>query len=150
LAGERAEARAAAGQARPGRRVPQLSDPGGLTSMPAAVVLGARHLGGVIIERLVSDGWSTAGVARSDDTLQAIADRGATPLRANPLDPDELAKPSAHAREELGDIDLIVNAISVAGPRPGDPHGGGPIADATLDQYRHWGAQISELAFVFL
>src|SRR6266702_3781223 len=100
--------------------------------MPAAVVLGARHLGGVIIERLVADGWSTAGVARSDDTLAAIADRGAMPLRANALVPEELAGTFERAREELGDIDLIVNAISVAGPRRGEPHGGGRIGDASL------------------
>ena len=118
--------------------------------MPAAVVLGARHLGGVIIERLVADGWSTAGVARNDDTLAKIVDSGALALRANALDPDELAATFERAREELGDIDLIVNSISVAAPRPGEPHGGGPIGDATLDQYRHWGAQIAELAFVFL
>jgi NAD(P)-dependent dehydrogenase (short-subunit alcohol dehydrogenase family) len=118
--------------------------------MPAAVVLGARHLGGVIIERLVADGWATAGVAQSDDTLAAIAARGATPLRANALVPEELGETFERARGELGDIDLIVNAISVAAPRPGEPHGGGKIGDASLDQYRHWGAQIAELAFVFL
>jgi NADP-dependent 3-hydroxy acid dehydrogenase YdfG len=72
----------------------------------------------VIIERLVADGWATAGVAQSDDTLAAIADRGATPLRANALVPEELAETFERARGELGDIDLIVNAIGVAAPRP--------------------------------
>jgi NAD(P)-dependent dehydrogenase (short-subunit alcohol dehydrogenase family) len=118
--------------------------------MPAAAVLGARHLGGAIVERLVADGYSVAAVAQSDDTLEAIRARGATALRANALVPDELAATLAQAREELGGLDLIVNAISVVKPRPGDRHGGGPIADATLDDYRHWGPPIAELAFVFL
>ncbi|HEY2601591.1 MAG TPA: SDR family oxidoreductase [Thermoleophilaceae bacterium] len=119
--------------------------------MPAAVVLGARHLGGAIIERLVADGWSVASVVQSDDTMAAIRERGAKALRANALEPGELAAALAHAREKLGGLDLIVNSISVVKPRPGDRHhGGGPIAEATLEDYRHWGPPISELGFVFL
>jgi NAD(P)-dependent dehydrogenase (short-subunit alcohol dehydrogenase family) len=118
--------------------------------MPAAVVLGARHLGGAIIDRLVADGYSVAGVVQSDDTLEAIRARGATGLRADARDGEQLAGALAEAREQLGGLDLIVNAISVVKPRPGEPHGGGPIAEGTLDDYRHWGVPIGELAFVFL
>lgn len=33
--------------------------------MPAALVIGARNLGFAVIERLLSDGWTVAGAARS-------------------------------------------------------------------------------------
>ena len=41
------------------------------------VVLGARNLGGAIIDHFLELGWSAAGVARSEDTLARVRDRGA-------------------------------------------------------------------------
>ena len=35
----------------------------------SALVFGARNLGRAVIETLIADGWSVAGVARSDGTL---------------------------------------------------------------------------------
>ncbi|HTZ06438.1 MAG TPA: SDR family oxidoreductase [Gaiellaceae bacterium] len=118
--------------------------------MPAAVVLGARNLGGAILDRLLADGWSAAAVARSDDTLAAVEARGALPLRADATSPAELADALARAGSELGGLDLLVNAVSVARPQPGEPWGGGPVADATLDRFTHWTAQVAQLGFVFL
>ena len=34
------------------------------------VVLGARNLGGAIVERFVALGWNAAAVARSEETLE--------------------------------------------------------------------------------
>jgi Trk K+ transport system NAD-binding subunit len=62
--------------------------------MPAAVILGARNLGGAILDRLLADGWSAAAVAQSDDTLAAVEARGALALRADATSPDELARHS--------------------------------------------------------
>ena len=118
--------------------------------MPAAVVLGARNLGGAILDRLIADGFSAAGVAQSDDTLAAIEARGAAALRADVTEPDQLAGALARAGEELGGLDLIVNAVSVASPAPGEPWGGGPLADAELAAFGRWTAHVARLGFVFL
>ena len=41
------------------------------------VVLGARNLGGAIIDHFLGLGWNAAGVARGDETIQRVRDRGA-------------------------------------------------------------------------
>jgi NAD(P)-dependent dehydrogenase (short-subunit alcohol dehydrogenase family) len=114
------------------------------------VVLGARNLGGHLLERFGADGWKTAAVARSDDTLAAIRDRGALALQADATDPVQLAQALAGARAGLGSLDVVVNAMSVAVPEPGEPWGGGPLADADLATWERWSAAISRMAFVFL
>jgi len=118
--------------------------------MPAVVVLGARNLGGAIIDRFALSGWATAGVARSDETIAAIAARGAHAIRADALDPAQLAAALAEARSTLGGLDAIVNAMSVAAPVAGEPWGGGPTVDASPDAWERWTAAISRMAFVFL
>jgi Trk K+ transport system NAD-binding subunit len=47
------------------------------------VVLGARNLGGAIIDHFLELGWSAAGVARSEDTLARVRDRGALAVSAD-------------------------------------------------------------------
>jgi len=118
--------------------------------MPTLVVLGARNLGGHLLERFGAEGWKTAAVARSDDTLAAIRAHGAVALRADGTDPAQLAQALADARAELGTLDVVVNAMSVAVPEPGEPWGGGPLADAGLATWERWSAAISRMAFVFL
>jgi NAD(P)-dependent dehydrogenase (short-subunit alcohol dehydrogenase family) len=117
--------------------------------MPALVVLGARNLGGAILDHFRERGWDGAAVARSEDTLARVRERGALALEADASDPDALAEALARAREELGGLDLVVNAVSAA-TASGPPFGGGPIADATLDGFRGWAVSVAEQAFVFL
>jgi NAD(P)-dependent dehydrogenase (short-subunit alcohol dehydrogenase family) len=114
------------------------------------LVLGARSLGGVILDRFIGLGWRAAAIARSPETLAAIQERGAAAIQADAMDPDSLRAALARATEELGTIDVIVNAISVSDPRPGEPWGGGPVVDATLEQYERWGAAVGRVAFVVL
>jgi NAD(P)-dependent dehydrogenase (short-subunit alcohol dehydrogenase family) len=118
--------------------------------MPVAVVLGARNLGGAILDRLLADGWAAAGVAQSDDTLAAIRDRGATALRADVTVPAELETTLENAASALGGLDLLVNAVSVARTGPGVVWGGGPLADADLDAFQAWQVEVAKLGFVFL
>jgi 3-oxoacyl-[acyl-carrier protein] reductase len=118
--------------------------------MPAAVVLGARNLGGAVLDRLLADGWSAAAVAQGDDTLAAVEKRGAVALRADATDPAALASALAKAAGELGGLDLIVNAVTVARMQPGEAWGGGPIADATLDGFERWCTAVARVGFVFL
>ena len=116
--------------------------------MPALVVLGARNLGRAILHHFRAGGWEGAAVARSEASLEGIDGLG---LRADASDPDALRAALAEARERLGGLDLIVNAVSASRPpSSGGPFGGGPLAEATLDGFRGWSAAVSEQAFVFL
>jgi NAD(P)-dependent dehydrogenase (short-subunit alcohol dehydrogenase family) len=115
-----------------------------------AVVLGARNLGGAIVDRLLADGYSVAAVARSDDTLEAVSERGALALRADAADPDALTAALGEAREHFGTLDLVVNAVSAATPSGNGPFGGGPLGDADLAAFDAWTAAVARQAFVFL
>jgi NAD(P)-dependent dehydrogenase (short-subunit alcohol dehydrogenase family) len=118
--------------------------------MPAMVVLGARNLGAAILDHFRTTGWEAAAVARSEDTLAAVRDRGAHAYAADATDPDALSDALRQAREELGGLDLVVNAVSAARPVEGAPFGGGPIADASVEGFRGWAAAVAEQSLVFL
>jgi NAD(P)-dependent dehydrogenase (short-subunit alcohol dehydrogenase family) len=120
--------------------------------MPGSIlVLGARNLGGAILDHFLQTGWRGAAVAQSADTLERVRGRGALALEADASDPRELADAIERARADLGGLDVIVNAVSAARrPAGGGPFGGGPIADADLEGYRGWGGAVGEQAFVFL
>ena len=114
-----------------------------------AVILGARNLGGAILDHLLERGWRAAAVALSEETIASVRDRGALGLSADASDAAALAGALERVREELGPPRLIVNAVSVRRPTSG-PFGGGPIADADVDGFRNWAAAVAEQAFVFL
>jgi NAD(P)-dependent dehydrogenase (short-subunit alcohol dehydrogenase family) len=114
------------------------------------VVLGARNLGGAIIDRFVEIGWNAAGVARSDETLEQVRARGAMAIAADAADASSLRSALARAREEFGSLDAVVNAVTAARPTSGGPFGGGVLAEADLDAFRGWTVAVAEQAFVFL
>ena len=120
--------------------------------MPSVLVLGARNLGGAILDHLLSSGWSGAAVARSEETLERVRARGALGLEADAADPEALREAIARARAELDGLDLLVNAVSAARPPSGGGggFGGGPIADATIEDWRGWGGAVAEQGFAFL
>ncbi|HWK25451.1 MAG TPA: SDR family oxidoreductase [Solirubrobacter sp.] len=118
--------------------------------MPSIVVLGARNLGGAILGHHLNAGWRGAAVARSPETLETVRAAGGLPLTADASDPAELRDALARARDELGRLDVIVNAVSAARPtRPG-PFGGGALRDASVEDFRGWTGAVAEQAFVFL
>ena len=118
--------------------------------MPSLVVLGARNLGGAILDHHLNAGWRGAAVAQSPETLQSIRAAGGLPLSADAADPESLRAALEQARAEFGGIDLIVNAVSAARPtRPG-PFGGGTLGEATIEDFRGWTGAVAEQAFVFL
>jgi NAD(P)-dependent dehydrogenase (short-subunit alcohol dehydrogenase family) len=121
-----------------------------MNSGGVALVLGARNLGGAILDHLVADGWRAAAVARSEETVAAVRERGSLGIAADASDPDELAGVLARVRAELGPPGLIVNAVSASRPPAGGPFGGGPIADASVEGFRGWAAAVAEQALVFL
>jgi NAD(P)-dependent dehydrogenase (short-subunit alcohol dehydrogenase family) len=114
------------------------------------VVLGARNLGGAIIDHFVERGWSAAGVARSEETLARIRDRGALALAADASDAESLANALARARADLGSLDAVVNAVTAARPPREGPFGGGDLANADLAAFHGWTVAVAEQAFVFL
>ncbi len=114
------------------------------------VVLGARNLGGAIIDRFVELGWNAAGVAQSEDTLARVRQRGALAIGADAADMTSLNGALGTARTELGSLDAVVNAVTAARPTTGGPFGGGPLAEADVEAFRGWTVAVAEQAFVFL
>ncbi|HUA05119.1 MAG TPA: SDR family oxidoreductase [Solirubrobacteraceae bacterium] len=114
------------------------------------VVLGARNLGGVIIDRFIQLGWNAAGVARSEGTLARVRERGALAIAADASDLESLSGALASAREQTGSVDAVVNAITAFHAPAGGPFGGGELAQADLEGFRGWTVAVAEQAFVFL
>src|ERR1700733_8792808 len=102
------------------------------------VVLGARNLGGAVVDHFLSLGWNAAAVAQSQDTLEAVAARGALAVKADASDAESLSIALGSAREQYGSLDAIVNAVSAARPPKAGPFGGGDLADADVDAFRGW------------
>ncbi len=116
------------------------------------VVLGARNLGGAIIDHFLAQGWNAAGVARSQDTLASVRDRGGLALKADASDPASLSGALEEARGQFGALDAVVNAVSAARPPAGGTgaFGGGPLAQADLEAFQGWTVAVAQQAFVFL
>ena len=93
--------------------------------MPTLLVFGARNLGRVLARELVADGWRVAGVARSEDTIGRL--RAEVPAAlgfvGDAASPDDVERIFG----EVGDVDLVVNAITTT------PSYGGPIHEAPPD-----------------
>jgi NAD(P)-dependent dehydrogenase (short-subunit alcohol dehydrogenase family) len=115
-----------------------------------ALVFGARNLGKAILETLSGAGWNVAGVARSDRTLEGVADVGALAIRADVTDPGSVGAALEQAAAANGPLDLVVNAAAAyGGPRSG-PFGGGPLAEAAPDAFDAWALAPPRAAFSFL
>jgi NAD(P)-dependent dehydrogenase (short-subunit alcohol dehydrogenase family) len=115
----------------------------------AAVVLGARNLGGAITRDLLSAGTRVATVARTAVDLETLESEGALGICADAADSNELRRAFEQAATELGPLALLVNAISVARPSGGG-FGGGAIAEASMDGFDGWAVPPARHAFVFL
>jgi NAD(P)-dependent dehydrogenase (short-subunit alcohol dehydrogenase family) len=114
------------------------------------VVLGARNLGGAIVDHFLALEWNVAALARSDETLQAVRARGAMAVSADASDPEQLASALELARQELGSLDAVVNAVSAARPSGRGAFGGGVLADADMAAFQGWTVAVAEQAFAFL
>ena len=114
------------------------------------VVLGARNLGGAIARHFLDLGWNAAAVARSEESLASVRERGALAVAADAADLEALSGALEQVRGEYGSLDAIVNAVSAARPPGSGPFGGGELADADLAGFRGWTVAVAEQAFVFL
>lgn len=118
---------------------------------PVAVVLGARNLGATIACALLAGGWRVASIARTKESVEPLERAGALGMAVDAVDPAQLRSALARAGEELGPLDLVVNAVSAARPpEDGGGFGGGEIATASLAGVDSWTVPVVRQAFVFL
>ncbi|HWH96583.1 MAG TPA: SDR family oxidoreductase [Baekduia sp.] len=118
--------------------------------MPTALVIGARNLGFSVIERLLADGWTVAGGARSEQTLERVRSTGADALEVDVTDQDSVAAALRQVAERHGRVDLVVNAAAPYGGSRSGPFGGGPLAEAAPSGFDDWSAMPVRGAFAFL
>ncbi len=88
--------------------------------MPTLLTFGARNVGRVLARELVRDGWNVVAVARTQGTIDALADEvpDALGIVADAVQPQEVERAFAETGERFGGVDLVVNAIT-NGPRAG-------------------------------
>jgi NAD(P)-dependent dehydrogenase (short-subunit alcohol dehydrogenase family) len=93
--------------------------------MPTLLVFGARNVGRVLARELAADGWSVAAVARSAETIARLREEvpQAVGLTGDAANADDVERIFG----EVGDVDLVVNAITTT------PSFGGPIHEAPPD-----------------
>jgi NAD(P)-dependent dehydrogenase (short-subunit alcohol dehydrogenase family) len=118
--------------------------------MPTALVIGARNLGFAVIERLLSDGWTVAGAARSAETLAKVRSAGAEALAVDVTDQASVLAALQQLAARHGRVDLAVNAASPYGGNRSGPFGGGPLAQAPPTGFEDWAAMPARGAFGFL
>jgi len=89
------------------------------------LVFGARNLGRVLASDLAAQGWRVAAVARSESTIEQLRDDvpGAIGMIGDASNPDDVERIFV----DVGDVDLVVNAITTS------PSFGGPIHEAPAD-----------------
>jgi len=119
-------------------------------SSQAAVVFGARNLGRAVIELLLAQGWSVAGVARSQETLDGVAAAGALAIAGDVTDQADVQRVLEEAAAAHRGVDLVVNAAAAYGGDRSGPFGGGPMADAVPEAFDSWTAAPARSAFSFL
>jgi len=93
--------------------------------VPTLLVFGARNLGRVLATDFAADGWRVSGVARSEETIRVLVDDvpNAVGVIADASKPNDLER----VFRDVGDVDLIVNAITTT------PGFGGPVHEAPPD-----------------
>jgi NAD(P)-dependent dehydrogenase (short-subunit alcohol dehydrogenase family) len=93
--------------------------------VPTLLVFGARNLGRVLATEFAAEGWRVVGVARSEKTIRALVSDvpDAVGVIADASNPEDVERVFG----AVGDVDLIVNAITTT------PSFGGPIHEASSD-----------------
>lgn len=114
------------------------------------MVIGARNLGFAVIQRLLSDGWTVAGAARSAETLAKVRGAGAEALEVDVTDQRSVLAALQELGGRHGRVDLAVNAASPYGGQGSGPFGGGALAEAAPTGFEDWAAMPTRGAFGFL
>ncbi len=93
--------------------------------MPTLLVFGARNLGRVLASDFAADGWRVAAVARSEETIRVLRDD--VPEAVGVIADAAKSEDVERVFRNVGDVDLVVNAITT------NPSFGGPIHEAPPD-----------------
>jgi NAD(P)-dependent dehydrogenase (short-subunit alcohol dehydrogenase family) len=93
--------------------------------VPTLLVFGARNLGRILCRELAADGWRVAAVVRTEQTILNLRDEvpDAIGLIGDAAQPEDVERIFA----DIGDLDLLVNAITTT------PSFGGPVHEAPPD-----------------
>lgn len=115
--------------------------------MSSILTLGARNLGGTIVDEFAAIGWDVATVSLSEETAGSVRERhpDALAFAADAGDPDELRRIVGEVRETFGSLDVAVNAIS---PRGGGP-GSGELVEAAPDAIDRYARELVPEVFTF-
>jgi NAD(P)-dependent dehydrogenase (short-subunit alcohol dehydrogenase family) len=89
------------------------------------LVFGARNLGRVLARDLYAEGWRVAAVARTESTIEQLKDE--VPDAVGLIGDAAKAEDVERIFADVGDVDLVVNAITTT------PSYGGPIHEAPPD-----------------
>jgi NAD(P)-dependent dehydrogenase (short-subunit alcohol dehydrogenase family) len=98
--------------------------------VPTLLVFGARNLGRVLARELAEDGWRVAGVALTESTIENLRDE--VPGGVGLIGDASRAEDVERIFADVGEVDLVVNAITT------NPSFGGPVHEAppeALDAY---------------
>jgi NAD(P)-dependent dehydrogenase (short-subunit alcohol dehydrogenase family) len=98
----------------------------------ALVTGGAGSIGGAVVRRLHSDGWTVVAAGRDRGKLDALsAELGGDviPLAADVSDADDVAGLFAGAVERAGRLDLLFNNAGVFGR-------GAPVEELAVEDWR--------------
>jgi NAD(P)-dependent dehydrogenase (short-subunit alcohol dehydrogenase family) len=117
---------------------------------PVLVVFGARNVGRAVVADRLAAGWRALAVARSAETLDALAREhpGVRTVQGDAADHGVVAEALARAEAELGGLDLVVNATTSV-PRD-HSFGGGPVTAAPPERLESWMAGFLPAAWAIL
>jgi NAD(P)-dependent dehydrogenase (short-subunit alcohol dehydrogenase family) len=93
--------------------------------VPRLLVFGARNLGRVLARDLAADGWRVAAVARTESTIENLRDE--LPESVGLIGDAGRADDVERIFADVGNVDLVVNAITTT------PSFGGPVHEAPPD-----------------
>jgi NAD(P)-dependent dehydrogenase (short-subunit alcohol dehydrogenase family) len=109
--------------------------------VPTVLVFGVRNLGRAIALERAGQGWDVAGMAQSEDSVQAFRDAvpGALGLVGDAIRSEDVERTFAETVERFGSVDLVVDAITA---RPRGSFGGGALADAAEDDLEPYAGEL--------
>jgi NAD(P)-dependent dehydrogenase (short-subunit alcohol dehydrogenase family) len=93
--------------------------------VPTLLVFGARNLGRVLARDLAADGWRVAAAARTESTIENLHDE--VPEAVGLIGDAGRADDVERIFADVGNVDLVVNAITTT------PSFGGPVHEAPPD-----------------
>lgn len=109
----------------------QLDVVAGLKGVRVVIVGASAGVGRSLAQQAVTAGAEVVAAARRTEALDALIAEagGGVAVTADVTDPEQCAQLAERCREELGEVDLLVNATGVSVLRP--------IAEMTADEWSH-------------